>query len=103
MDAPVTAKAALLRALVSGPGFGLELIDRVKTLTEGKLVLGQGSVYPALRDLEAEGLLDSYEGDPLPERGGRPRRYYRLTKKGAKAAVEHRETIGGLFGLAPAT
>jgi PadR family transcriptional regulator PadR len=102
MDAPVSAKAALLQALVSGPGFGLDLIERVKKQTNGKLVLGQGSVYPALRELEREGLLESYEGEPTPERGGRPRRYYKLNALGAKAAVEQREVIFGLFGMSQA-
>jgi PadR family transcriptional regulator PadR len=90
MDVPVTAKAALLQALVRGPGYGLDLIERVKKQTNGKLVLGQGSVYPALRELERERLLETYEGEPLPERGGRPRRYYRLNALGVKAAMEQR-------------
>jgi PadR family transcriptional regulator PadR len=101
MDAPISAKAALLQALISGPGYGLDLIERVKKQTQGKLELGQGSVYPALRDLEREGFLDSYEGEPMPERGGRPRRYYKLNARGAKAAREQREVAWGVFG-APA-
>lgn len=101
MESPVTAKAALLQALISGPGFGLDLIERVKKQTNGSVVLGQGSVYPALRDLEADGLLESYEGEPLPERGGRPRRYYKLTALGQRAAVEQRDVVFGLFGLLP--
>lgn len=98
MDQPVTAKAALLQALIQGEGYGLELIDRVEQRTEGKVRLHQGSVYPALRGLEREGLVESYEGPLLPERGGRPRRYYRLTAQGSKAALEQRRAVGGLFG-----
>jgi PadR family transcriptional regulator, regulatory protein PadR len=101
VESPVTAKAALLQALVRGPGYGLDLIERVRAQTGGKLVLGQGSVYPALRDLEREGLLESYEGEPVPERGGRPRRYYRLNAAGAKAAMEQRDTVLGLFEPIP--
>lgn len=100
MESPITAKAALLQALISGPGYGLDLIERVQKHTQGTVTLGQGSVYPALRDLEREGLLESYEGDPTPERGGRPRRYYRLSALGAKAAMEQRAVVG-LFGLLP--
>ncbi len=100
MDAPFSAKAALLQALISGPGYGLDLIDRVEKQTQGRLALGQGSVYPALRDLEREGFLASYDGDALAERGGRPRRYYRLTAQGQLAARQNREAAAGLFGLA---
>lgn len=98
MDTPISAKAALLQALVRGSGYGLELIDRVKKQTKDAVQLGNASVYPALRALEREGLIDSYEGDPLPERGGRPRRYYKLTALGAKAATENRKTALALFG-----
>jgi PadR family transcriptional regulator PadR len=97
MDTPVTARAALLQALIQGKGFGLELIDRVKERTKGAIKLGQGSVYPALRDLEDEGMVTSWDGEPLPERGGRPRRYYELTAKGRRAAVEQHEAVAGLF------
>ena len=76
----------------------LELMERVKKQTKGAVQLGNASVYPALRALEHEGLIDSYEGDPLPERGGRPRRYYKLTALGAKAATENRKTALALFG-----
>lgn len=79
----------------------LDLIERVQGQTSGKLVLGQGSVYPALRDLEREGLLESYEGELTPERGGRPRRYYKLTKLGARAAMEHRTILSEVIGLLP--
>jgi hypothetical protein len=42
---PRHRQAALLQVLIRGPGYGLELIDRVKTFTDGRLELGQGSVY----------------------------------------------------------
>jgi PadR family transcriptional regulator, regulatory protein PadR len=100
MKLPVTAQAAILQALISGPAFGLEIIDRVSTRTKGKITLNQGSIYPALRDMERDGLLESYNGDEVvPERGGRPRRYYRLTAKGAEAAMEQAQAVSSLFGI----
>lgn len=99
MESPINAKAALLQALVRGEGYGLDLVARVKERTKGKVSLHQGNVYPALRDLEADGLLRSYESEPLPERGGRPRRYYKLTAAGQKAAMQQTEAVAGLFGL----
>lgn len=99
MESPITTRAALLQSLIRGPGFGLELIDRVKEHTKGRVKLHQGTIYPLLRDMEAEGLLESFESEPMPERGGRPRRYYKLTAEGARVATEHRETAIGLFGM----
>lgn len=98
----IDPKTALLQALLTEDGYGLELIDRVKERTGGKVVLGQGSIYPALRDLEREGLISSYQSEPLPERGGRPRIYYRLTGEGRIAAHEEREAMWGIFGWRPA-
>jgi PadR family transcriptional regulator PadR len=101
MDTPVSAKAALLQVLISGEGYGLDLIERVKTRTKGAVVLGAGSVYPALRELEREGLVESYTADASPERGGRPRVYYRITADGKRTALDHGTAVRGLF-LTPA-
>lgn len=93
MESPISAKAALLQALVTKPGYGLDLIERVKQRTNGALVLGQGSIYPALRALEREGLLRSWDGETTPERGGRPRRYYELTAEGRRAATRDQAVL----------
>jgi PadR family transcriptional regulator, regulatory protein PadR len=89
------SKRALLEVLRVGPGYGIELIERVKVHTKGELVLDQGNAYPLLRGLEADGFLDSYEGEPLPERGGRARRYYRLTDAGHRELAKRPELDGG--------
>ena len=78
------ASNALLQALAIGSSFGLVLIERVKERTKGAVVLHQGSIYPALRALEREGLLRSWEGETAPGRGGTPRRYYELTDEGRR-------------------
>jgi DNA-binding PadR family transcriptional regulator len=41
-----------------------------------------GSVYAALERLETKGLVSSSLGDPTPERGGKAKRYFRVTKAG---------------------
>lgn len=82
-DRPLDEKQiAVLEVLRAGPSWGLEVIERVKANTKSRILLHQGNVYPILRGLEADGFLDSYEGEPLPERGDRPRRYYKLTEVG---------------------
>ena len=93
MAPSIDTRTALLQALVEGDSYGLELIDRVHQRTNGKMRIVQGRVYPALRELEAEGLLESYDGEPMPERGGRPRRYYKLTAEGLRAAREEAKAM----------
>lgn len=98
MESPVSAKYALLEALVRGEGYGLDLIDRVRERTKGALELGQGSVYPALRSLERDGFVESRESDPLPERGGRRRRYYKITAAGFSSLQERRDVVAAVLG-----
>lgn len=45
----------------------------------------RGAVYVTLDRLEAKGYLDSWLGDGAAERGGRPRRYYRVKPAGVRA------------------
>jgi PadR family transcriptional regulator, regulatory protein PadR len=90
-------RLALLQALVSGDSYGLALIDHVRAATRGKVVLRQGRVYPVLRELEREGLVRSYDGEAMPERGGRPRRYYALTAEGRRTALREAKALVGLL------
>jgi PadR family transcriptional regulator PadR len=89
-------------SLIGGRGFGLEIIQRVRERSNGKIVLNEGSVYPALKALERDGLLRSYDGEPMPERGGRPRRYYELTGEGRRVATEQRTALLNLLQPAEA-
>lgn len=101
MDTIVSARAALLQALAGGPGYGTQLIARVRSRTGGRVSLLQGSVYPALQALEQSGLAESYvDADAVALWGGRPRRYYRLTALGQAAVDRERSALLGLFRLA---
>ena len=43
-----------------------------------------GSVYAALQRLEGKGLVESETGEPTAERGGRAKRYFRVTARGLR-------------------
>lgn len=47
-----------------------------------------GSIYVPLDRLETKGFLTSYLANPTPERGGKAKRYYRLTKAGLEQLHE---------------
>jgi DNA-binding PadR family transcriptional regulator len=57
--------------------YGYEITQKVKQLTEGKIVLTEGSLYPALQKLEAENILSA----EVEYYGNRPRKYYSLNSK----------------------
>jgi PadR family transcriptional regulator PadR len=74
---------AILAALWSDRLYGLEIMRRLEE--RSGLVVPEGTVYPLLSRLKAEGLLSSewVEAD-----AGHPRKYYRLTAAGRRRVVE---------------
>lgn len=63
-----------------------------------------GAIYDVLDRLTQKGFLTSIVGEPLPERGGRSKKYYRITKSGFEALKDVREITNimwsGLSGMA---
>jgi DNA-binding PadR family transcriptional regulator len=47
-----------------------------------------GALYATLDRLEAKRLLESWFADPTPQRGGRSKRYFRVTAAGEAALIE---------------
>ena len=60
--------------------YGYEISMRVKELSEGKILLKDGSLYPALQKMTSDGLL-SFKEELV---GGRVRKYYYITQHGQK-------------------
>jgi PadR family transcriptional regulator len=57
-----------------------------------------GAIYTALARLEARGLVQSWLGEPTPERGGRAKRYYRVLAAGKKAVAKTQSALMRLSG-----
>lgn len=51
-----------------------------------------GAVYATLDRLQSKGYVDSFLGEPTPERGGRSKRFFRVTAKGVNA-VTHTQHV----------
>ena len=47
--------------------------------------LSVGAVYVPLERLRKKGYLESWKGDPTGKRGGRSKRFYKLTSRGVSA------------------
>lgn len=75
-------KPFLLSILAEGESYGYQIIQRVKTVTDGQVEWSTSTLYPVLHDLENRGLLKSTwrASDEGPRR-----KYYTLTKKGLRA------------------
>ena len=60
-----------------------------------------GSVYAALERLEGKGLVVSTLGDPTPERGGKAKRYFRVTREGLRQVRETKQVLTRLWQEIP--
>jgi DNA-binding PadR family transcriptional regulator len=60
-----------------------------------------GSVYAALERLEGKGLVTSTVGDPTPERGGKAKRYFRVTREGLRQVQATRRVLTRLWQALP--
>jgi transcriptional regulator len=81
-----TTPLLVLTVLRDGELYGYEIAQRIRERSGGAFALSEGSLYPALHALEAEGALqaDWRESDKGPKR-----RYYRITDKGGALLAEH--------------
>jgi PadR family transcriptional regulator PadR len=73
----------VLAALWSGRLYGLELIRRLEG--EAQLTVPEGTLYPLLNRLRAEGQVAS---EWVEAEAGHPRKYYRLTPDGRRRVVQ---------------
>ena len=98
-ELPVLAAVARLR----GTAYGVSVMDEVSK-REGREV-AYGAVHVTLDRLEDKGFVSGKMGEPTPERGGRRKRYYKVTGKGEQALQaawsRYKTNFEGL-GLKPA-
>ena len=83
-----TLDMLILRALQHEPRHGLGIADRLHQISADVLRVEQGSLYPALYRLEAEGLIRAEWGI---SDNNRKARYYELSAAGRKRLVAEKE------------
>jgi DNA-binding PadR family transcriptional regulator len=88
----------ILATLAAGPAHGYAVIEQLKQRSGGAFELAEGTVYPVLHRLEAEGLLAS----SWSEAAGRKRRVYRLTRRGRSALAGRRREWRAFAGAVEA-
>jgi PadR family transcriptional regulator, regulatory protein PadR len=78
---PGTLDLLILRALVRGPLHGYAIAERLKTISEDVLQVGESSLYPALQRLLLNGWVKAEWG---ASENNRRARYYTLTAAGRR-------------------
>jgi len=86
----------LLAVMRLGDGaYGLAIKDELEGVA-GRSP-SSGALYTTLDRMERKGLLESYAGGGSLERGGRPRRYVKLTATGREMLAHSRSTLMALW------
>jgi len=85
--------ASILR--LGDDAYGLKVGEELARVTSRRV--SSGALYTTLDRLEKKGLLKSREADASPARGGRPRKYYRLTPAGTTSVRRSRQAMLALW------
>src|SRR5580693_3404632 len=72
---------ALLR--LADRAYGVTVRQEIEFRTNREVSIG--AVYSTPDRLETKGYVKSHRGDPTPERGGRSKRFFRVTARGVAA------------------
>ena len=100
-----TLDLLILKAVSLGSLHGYGVLLRIQQISQNRLLIQQGSLYPALYRLEHQGLITSEWGESENKRKAK---YYRLTAAGRRRLKEETaywrrisETIGFALDAAP--
>jgi PadR family transcriptional regulator, regulatory protein PadR len=95
-------ETSVLLAIVrlQGRGYGVSIADEIERRTRKSVSFG--AVYATLDRLQKKGLISSELGEPTPERGGKPKRFYRIEAPGERALLEAQKVTQWMWaGLPP--
>jgi PadR family transcriptional regulator PadR len=76
-----TLDLLILKTLALEPQHGWGIAQRIQQVSKDALLIGQGSLYPALHRLEYKGWIQAEWG---PSENNRKAKFYSLTKTGQK-------------------
>ena len=93
----------VLRLISRKPAYGYELLNRLKTDSDGLFTLKEGTLYPILYRLEDDGMIVSSWS--RPEGRAAPKKMYSATEQGRAARLRHRQVwqrfiaaVDGFYG-----
>jgi DNA-binding PadR family transcriptional regulator len=84
---------AILR--VGDEAYGVRIAREIEAITGRRVLLG--AAYAALERLEKNGLASSGIGSATPERGGRAKRFFRVTPRGLRAVRETQKALAAMW------
>jgi DNA-binding PadR family transcriptional regulator len=98
---PITSSTFLiLLALADRDRHGLGIADEVEERTDGKVRLGAGTLYNAIRKASEAGLIGEVTAPPDPDDDDPRRRYYRVTQLGRRTLRAELERLSAVLSMA---
>jgi PadR family transcriptional regulator, regulatory protein PadR len=91
---PGTLELLILKAVAAGPQHGYGIAQRLRTLSDDVLQVGESSLYPALQRLLLKGWVKAEWG---ASENNRRARYYTLTPAGRKQLAIERQDFDHLI------
>jgi len=79
--------------------YGVSIRDELKKRL--KRDVSFGAVYTTLDRLHEKGFVKTRTGDPTPQRGGRAKKYFEITARGAKALEQTRKMADKIWAIHP--
>lgn len=98
-DVVPPAEFRILLALVDGPKHGHGVRQEVLERTDGRVDLGPGTLYGAIKRLARRGWIREIDAPPGEEGDGR-RRFYELSREGRDAARSEVARLSELLATA---
>ena len=86
-------------AILHGEAYGMAIVNEIEKRLERKLSIG--SLQIVLRRMEKKGYLDSEFGEATKVRGGKRKRYFKVTNFGKQALIETRDQRMNLWKAIP--
>jgi DNA-binding PadR family transcriptional regulator len=90
----------ILLSLATGERHGYGIMQEVAAQTGGRLRLGPGTLYTAIKRVLAAGWIEEVAGRPDPALDDQRRRYYRLTDLGKQMLRGEAERLAQMVRLA---
>ena len=93
----------ILVALADRDRHGYSIMQDVATRTDGKVRLSAGTLYSSIHRMLEQGLIEEPRESPDPESRDERRRYYRLTRRGRRAAMAEARRLTEMLSQARET
>lgn len=98
----IATSMLLLKLLSEEDKYGYQMIRELEERSEQIFLMNEGTIYPILHNLEAEGKILGYSG---VAENGRKRKYYRITDEGRAELrkkrsewTDYRKAVGKILG-----